>query len=34
MTNGIVVLSYTLAAMSGICFVTGLSVLFGGKERK
>lgn len=27
------VISYALAAMSGICFIGGLAVLSGGKER-
>ena len=27
------VVSYALAAMSGICFIGGLAVLSGGKER-
>lgn len=32
--NGVLTLvSYTLAAMAGICFVGGLAVLSGGKER-
>lgn len=26
--------SYTLAAMSGICFIEGLAVLFGGGRRR
>ncbi len=32
MSNGLVVVSYTLSALSGICFVTGLAVLFGGRR--
>lgn len=32
--NGFITLvSYTLAAMAGICFVGGLAVLSGGKEQ-
>lgn len=32
--NGFLILvSYTLAAMAGICFVGGLAVLSGGKEQ-
>lgn len=31
MKGGLVVMSYTLSALSGICFVTGLAVLFGGR---
>lgn len=27
-------LSYALASMSGVFFVIGLAVLFGGKERR
>lgn len=27
MDNGLSVISYTLAAMAGICFVTGIAVL-------
>lgn len=26
-------MSYTLSAMAGICFVGGIAVLMGGKER-
>lgn len=33
MTNSMVFLSYALAAMSGICFVTGLAVLSGGRSK-
>jgi hypothetical protein len=32
MKNGIIFVSYTLAAMSGICFITGLAVLSGGRS--
>lgn len=32
MSGGLVFISYTLAAMAGICFVSGLAVLRGGKE--
>lgn len=32
MNNFTIIFSYTLAAMSGICFVTGLAVLSGGKR--
>lgn len=32
MKNGLAVISYTLSALSGICFVTGIAVLFGGRE--
>lgn len=28
-----ILVSYTLAAMAGICFVGGIAVLSGGKER-
>lgn len=31
MTGNMALVSYTLAAMSGILFVTGLAVLTGGK---
>ena len=31
--NGFSLVSYTLAAMAGICFVGGLAVLSGGKEQ-
>lgn len=31
MNNSLVVISYTLSALSGICFVTGIAVLLGGK---
>ncbi len=33
MNNGLVFISYALAAMSGICFVTGLAVLSGGRGK-
>lgn len=33
MTNGMIFISYALAAMSGICFVTGLAVLSGGRSK-
>lgn len=29
MNSGLVVMSYTLSALSGICFITGLAILFG-----
>jgi len=32
MKNSLTVLSYTLAAMAGLCFVGGVAVLSGGKE--
>lgn len=32
MSNVLAFVSYTLAAMAGICFVGGLAVLSGGKE--
>lgn len=32
MNNSLVVVSYTLSALSGICFITGLAVLLGGKK--
>lgn len=32
MNSGLIVLSYTLSALSGICFVTGIAVLIGGKD--
>lgn len=31
MNAGITFISYALAAMSGICFITGIAVLSGGK---
>lgn len=34
MDIGSVVMSYTLSALSGICFITGLAVLFGGRSGK
>ena len=33
MTETLVLTSYTLAAMAGICFVTGLAVLTGGRRK-
>lgn len=33
MSGFMVIVSYTLAAMAGICFVGGIAVLSGGKER-
>lgn len=33
MTNSVAIVSYVLAAMSGICFVTGLAVLTGGRSK-
>ncbi len=32
MNNGLAVVSYTLSALSGICFVTGIAVLLGGRS--
>lgn len=32
MNNGLIFVSYTLAAMAGICFVGGLAVLSGGRR--
>ncbi len=32
MNNGLAFVSYTLAAMAGICFVSGLAVLSGGRR--
>ncbi len=34
MNGGLVVMSYTLSALSGICFISGLAVLFGGRGAK
>ncbi len=34
MNNGLVIISYALAAISGICFITGLAVLSGGKVKQ
>ena len=31
MKSSIAVISYAFAAMSGICFITGLAVLTGGR---
>ena len=31
MNGGLVVISYAFAALSGICFVTGLAILTGGR---
>lgn len=33
MSNGLLFISYTLAAMAGICFVKGLVVLSNGRRR-
>ena len=33
MNNGLAFISYTLAAMAGICFVGGIAVLSTGKDR-
>jgi hypothetical protein len=33
MNSFLTLVSYTLAAMAGICFVGGLAVLSGGKEQ-
>lgn len=33
MNNGLIFISYAFAAMSGICFVTGLAVLSGKRSR-
>lgn len=33
MNSILTLVSYTLAAMAGICFVGGLAVLSGGKEQ-
>lgn len=33
MNSVLTLVSYTLAAMAGICFVGGLAVLSGGKEQ-
>lgn len=32
MSNLNIIFSYAFAAMSGICFITGLAVLSGGKR--
>lgn len=32
MKNSLAVISYTLSALSGICFVTGVAVLLGGRS--
>lgn len=32
MSNTLAFVSYTLAAIAGVCFVSGLAVLSGGKE--
>lgn len=34
MTNGLTFISYTLAAMAGLLFVTGLAVLSGGGDAR
>lgn len=31
MNTGMIFISYALAAMSGICFITGIAVLSGGR---
>lgn len=33
MAGSMAVLAYTFAAASGICFVTGIAILTGGKKR-
>lgn len=33
MASGLAFISYTLAAMSGICFITGLAVLSIGRDK-
>lgn len=33
MSNMLSFVSYALAAMAGICFVSGIAVLSGGRER-
>ena len=33
MTHGLAFLSYAFAAMSGICFVTGLAVITGKRSK-
>lgn len=32
MSNALAFVSYTLAAMAGICFVSGIAVLSGGRK--
>ncbi len=32
MNSGLVIMSYTLSALSGICFVAGIAVLFSGRS--
>ena len=32
MSAGAIFMSFGFSALSGICFVTGLAVLFGGKD--
>ncbi len=32
MNNGLTIMSYTFAAMAGICFIKGLAVLSGGRR--
>lgn len=32
MSFGSVFISYALAALSGVCFISGIAVLSGGKE--
>lgn len=34
MNNGVIFVSWALAAMSGICFITGIAVLSGGRVRE
>jgi len=34
MSNGLAFLSYILASAAGVCFISGLAVLNGGKRRK
>lgn len=33
MSGNLAVISYTLAAMSGVFFVTGLAILSGGRKK-
>ena len=33
MNNGLVFVSYTLAAMAGICFVGGIAILSAGRGK-
>jgi len=32
MRSGMVVISYTLAALSGVCFMAGIAILNGGRS--